>query len=112
MLLIRAMIAAAHADGVLDRQERENILARFEAVGLSKEERSFLVQELLSPASMETIVSYVDSPELAREVFAASLLAMEVDCEVEKEYLANLAGALGLAAGEVQAIKTELGCNF
>ena len=68
VLLIRAMIAAAHADGAIDQEERQRILNKFREADLSAEEHSFLVNELFSPASLENIVSQVSSEGLARQV--------------------------------------------
>lgn len=41
VLLIRAMIAAANADGVIDAQERSSILDKLKSVDLSQEEQQF-----------------------------------------------------------------------
>lgn len=50
VLLIRAMIAAANSDGVIDEEERNGILKKLETVELSNQKHSFIVKELLSPA--------------------------------------------------------------
>jgi len=108
VLLIRAMIAAANADGVIDQAERKNILERLQTVDLSPEEHSFIVQELLSPAKLETIVGGVASPELARQIYTVSLMAIEVDTEKERQYMETLAGRLGLDESTVEKIHRSL----
>src|SRR3954451_19806140 len=52
-LLIRAMAAAAHADGALAPQEHEIVLAALVSTGLGPEERRSLDQEILEPPSRE-----------------------------------------------------------
>jgi uncharacterized membrane protein YebE (DUF533 family) len=55
VLLISAMISAAKADGVIDEEERNQILNKLETVDLSDQEHSFIVKELLSPTGLEDI---------------------------------------------------------
>lgn len=104
VLLIRAMIAAANADGVIDTEERRRILAKLDAVRLDPEERSFMEAELTRPRSAAEIAAEVQGPELARQIYLVSLLAVEVDTPQERNYLETLAGLLGLDA----AVVTEL----
>ncbi len=108
VILIQAMIAAANADGVIDQAERDNILKRLQAVDLSPEEHAFVVQELLSPADLETIVGNVNRPELARQVYTVSLMAIEVDTEKERRYMSTLASRLGLDESTVEQIRLSL----
>ena len=108
VLLIRTMIAAANADGVIDQAERNNILERLQTVELSPEEHAFIVQELLSPADLETIVGGVASPEMARQVYTVSLMAIEVDTEQERHYMNTLANRLGIDESTVEQIHRSL----
>jgi hypothetical protein len=108
IILIRAMIAAANADGVIDQTERNHILERLQAIALSPEEHTFIVRELLSPVDLETIVSVVDSRELARQVYTVSLMAIEVDTEPERRYMNTLASRLGLDESTVVEIQRSL----
>ncbi len=96
MLLVRAMIAAAHADGTVDEEEQRAILGRLSAEDLGEEERAALTWELASPLPPEQLAGQVTSPQLAEEVYAASLLAIRVDSPAEREYLARLGALLGL----------------
>ncbi len=108
VLLIRAMIAAANADGVIDQAERDNILGRLQAVALSPEEHAFITRELLSPADLETIAGGVTTPEQARQVYTVSLMTIEVDTEKEHRYMQDLASRLGLEAAAVEQIHRSL----
>lgn len=108
VLLIRAMIASANADGMIDKAERDAILGRLQAADLSAEEHAFITRELLAPADLETIAGNVDSADMARRVYAVSLMAIEVDTEAERRYMKDLAGRLGLDEADVEQIKRNL----
>jgi uncharacterized membrane protein YebE (DUF533 family) len=108
VLLIRAMIAAANADGVIDQTERDNILERLQSVELSPEEHAFIAKELLSPTEMEAIVAGVSTPQLAEQIYIVSLMAIEVDTDQERRYLAALAGRLDLDQATVESIHRNL----
>ena len=108
VLLIRAMIAAANADGVIDEDERNRILKKLETVDLSDQEHSFIVKELMSPAGLEDIVSQVKSPETAKKVYTVSLLAIEVDTDAERAYMNTLAQRIGLTESDIDDIYRTL----
>jgi tellurite resistance protein len=109
VVLIKAMIAAAAADGTIDADERSRIVGKLEAVGLSSEERAFIGTELLAPASAAAIAGQVKSPEMAEQVYAASLMAITVDTEAENNYLDELAGLMGLSPDVKARLHQELG---
>jgi uncharacterized membrane protein YebE (DUF533 family) len=105
------MIAAANADGVIDAEERDNILEKLKSVDLSPEEHGFVSRELLAPADIDAIVSGVSTPEAARQVYTVSLMAIEVDTEAERTYMENLANRLKLDAAVVEDIRHSLGAD-
>ncbi|MBI5559162.1 MAG: tellurite resistance TerB family protein [Deltaproteobacteria bacterium] len=111
IVLIRAMIAAANADGAIDQQERQRILDKFRSVDLSPDEHAFLLQELLAPAELESIVKQVDSAGMARQVYAVSLMAITVDSEAERVYLRALGQSLGLSADDCNTVHKALGID-
>ena len=96
LTLVRAMIAAARADGRLDAQESQVIFQRIESLGMDPENQSLLVAEMGRPVDMDAIVNSADSPEVAAEIYLASRLAIDVDTAAEKSYLAMLAARLNL----------------
>jgi uncharacterized membrane protein YebE (DUF533 family) len=61
------------------------------------------------PIDIDSIIRQVSSPELAVQVYAASLLAIEVDTAAERSYLRDLAGRLGLDANVSARIHQALG---
>jgi uncharacterized membrane protein YebE (DUF533 family) len=108
VLLIRAMIAAANADGVIDEKERNRIIKKLETLDLSDQEHSFIVNELLSPVVLEDIVSQVKSPEMAKKVYTISFLAIEVDTDAERAYMNTLAQQLSLKESDLNDIYQTL----
>ena len=108
VLLIRAMIAAANADGVIDEKERNRIIKKLETLDLSDQEHSFIVNELLSPVVLEDIVSQVKSPEMAKKVYTISFLAIEVDTDAERAYMNTLAQQLSLNESDLNDIYQTL----
>ncbi len=109
VLLIQAMIAAAAADGAIDDAERQAIWSKLDREGLSDEDRVFLEKEMASPASAEDIASRACSPDDARQVYLASLLAIDVDTDAERDHLARLAQALDLPQDFVQKANQRFG---
>jgi uncharacterized membrane protein YebE (DUF533 family) len=109
LLMVRAMINAAKADGEIDRQEIERISAKLGDAASDQEARAFLVQEMQQPSDVDGITRQVSSPELAVQVYAASLLAIEVDTPAERAYLRDLAGRLGLDANVTSRVHQALG---
>jgi uncharacterized membrane protein YebE (DUF533 family) len=96
LILVRAMIAAARADGRLDAQESQTIFQRIESLGLDPSDQALLVAEMGRPVDVDAIVNSADSPEVAAEIYLASRLAIDVDTPAEKSYLAMLAARLQL----------------
>lgn len=109
VLLIRAMIAAANADGTIEQEERSRILGELQRLNLTSDEQSFIVQELLAPASLEAIVREVRTLEVAKQVYAVSLLAIEVDTDAERTYMKALAEKLKLDETAIREIHQGLG---
>jgi uncharacterized membrane protein YebE (DUF533 family) len=96
-LILAAMIAAAKADGHIDSEEQGRIFDRLDGVGLDAEAKTFVMDQLRAPLDLDGIVRQAKSPEVAMEVYAASLLAIDPDHPAEKAYLQMLAARLGLA---------------
>ena len=104
MTLIRAMVAAAQADGSVDPDERRRIIDGLTEAGADQEERDFILAELDRPHDFDAIVKAVHTREMAEEVYGAALLAIEVDTEAERWFLRNLAARLSLDDATVAAL--------
>ncbi|MBP2309451.1 DUF533 domain-containing protein [Azospirillum melinis] len=96
LLLIRAMIAAANADGHISPDEQRRILDSLDAAQAEPEDRRIVEAELRSPRPLDQIVRDVRDPETAEQVYLASELAVRGGSEVDRQYLAYLASRLGL----------------
>jgi uncharacterized membrane protein YebE (DUF533 family) len=108
-LLVRAMIAAAHADGELDEQERGRILGVLDTAALDAAERDRLVRAMAEPQSLETLVRRVASPKMASRFYAVSLAAMDRSGALSRAYLRFLALRLGLPADMVVRMNLRMG---
>ncbi len=108
-IIVRAMINAAKADGQIDREELQRIIGKLDDDGLTEEEKMFFQREAEAPLDLEGVVaSAAGRPEMAAQIYAASLLAIEVDTAAEQQYLERLAQGLGLAPEAVQYIEETL----
>ena len=109
LVLIRAMIAAAAADGHIDDQERAAITGGLREAGLDAEANEWLEQELANPAKVEQLVAAANTPVIAAEIYTAARIAINPDNPAEKDFLAGLAGALNLEAELVANIDAAAG---
>lgn len=103
-LLVRAMISAAKADGHVDQDEMQRIVGKIDADGVTEAERQYVIDEMSRPLDMAGLVAEVTSPAVAAEVYAASILAIDIDSDAERQYLRDLARDLKLDAGTVQRL--------
>jgi uncharacterized membrane protein YebE (DUF533 family) len=109
LLLVRAMIAAANADHELDDEERQRILQALADADAGEEEKAFVLQEMESPMDLATLAGSASTPELARQIYLASCLAIEVDTRAERNYLDRLASRLGLEPGRARELEQMVG---
>ena len=108
MLVLKAMINAAKADGQIDDAERQRILGKLEEGGADAEAREFVQAEMRRPFDVDGLPE-APNPQTAVEVYAASVLAIEVDTPAERDYLRRLAQGLGLEERTVQRLHAALG---
>lgn len=97
LVLVRAMIAAARADGHIDEQERQQILGKLQTSGLNRDAAAFLETELSNPVDLDAIVSAATTEAQKVELYTASRLAIDPNTRAERGYLDLLAGRLRLA---------------
>lgn len=107
--MISAMISAAAADGQIDAEEKARITEQVQEAGFDEATRKRLSAELRSPASIAALATACETPEMAAELYAASVLAIDIDHAAEQAHLRALAAALGLEQGLVNAIHGQLG---
>ena len=108
LVLIRAMIAAAKADGHIDDAERALIMDKVKAADVSGEAAAFIERELASPTDIDSLVAAATTEEQRVELYTASRLTIEPDSRAERGYLDLLAGRLGLADQLVDHIEATV----
>jgi uncharacterized membrane protein YebE (DUF533 family) len=109
-LVLKAMINAAKADGHIDEGEIARLIGKVQEHGADAEALEFLKTEMTKPMATADLVAAAEGqPELAAQLYSASLLAIEVDTPAEKEYLHNLAAALHLEPPVTQALHQSVG---
>ncbi|MDR6293896.1 MULTISPECIES: tellurite resistance TerB family protein [Inquilinus] len=97
--VVRAMIAAAKADGHIDATEQRALFDRIGQLGLDTEQKAFVMDELAKPLDVAAIAALAATPEQAAEIWLASRLAVDPDDPREKAYLDDLAARLKLPDG-------------
>lgn len=108
-LTVKAMVNAAKADGRIDEDEMQKVVGEMQQDGVTQAEREYLLAEVRKPMCTAEIVRAVPNRQVAAQVYAASLLAIEVDTPAEKAYLQSLARDLKLDSGVVSQIHATLG---
>jgi uncharacterized membrane protein YebE (DUF533 family) len=111
LALIQAMVAAAAADGTIDADEREHILAKLDRTGTDEEGRRQMEALLDSPPTLKHVVRSARSPQLAEQIYAVSCLAIDVDTDAERRYLQTLGQTLGLSPDTVATLNDQLGVD-
>ncbi len=96
VLCLRAMVAAAAADGRIDPAEQQKILGGLENAGLDQSAEAFLRQEIERPATAEQLAAEVTSQQQAVQVLTAARLTVDLDSAGEHQFLTELADRLGL----------------
>ena len=109
-LILTAMIDAAKADGQVDQNELKRITGRLQSTGIGQEGMNYIISRLQAPMSTDRLVTAARGrPELAAQIYSASLMAIEVDTAAERNYLTRLAGAMGLSADVARNIEQLVG---
>ena len=99
LTLIKAMIAAARADGHIDDVEHQRIIKAITEMDISAEMKGMVFDLLLQQISIEELVKGTDTIEQKSEIYLASCLAINPDHPAEKAHLERLASALALPQG-------------
>jgi uncharacterized membrane protein YebE (DUF533 family) len=97
--ILKALIAAAKADGHVDDRERQVIEGEFSRLDAAPEVRQWLQAELQKPLDPAEVARAASSPEMASEMYLASLLAVDEQNFMERAYLDELARQLKLDEG-------------
>jgi uncharacterized membrane protein YebE (DUF533 family) len=105
-LLIRAMINAAKADGQVDSEEQKRILGRLGEV--TQDEMRFVRDELTQPLDLEGFARTIPQG-MEQQVYAISLMAIDLDTQAEAQYLRDLAQFSGISPQVSNQIHQQFG---
>ena len=102
--ILKALVAAAKADGHIDERERELIEGEFTKLDNDQELQHWLHAELNKPLDPTDVARAASTPEMAAEMYIASVMLVDEESFMEKSYLDELARQLKLEPG----LKVEL----
>ena len=102
--ILKALVAAAKADGHIDAREREVIEGEFTRIDNDPQLRQWLHTELEKPLDPAEVATAATTPEIASEMYLASLLAADEQSYMERAYLDELARQLKID----DALKAQL----
>ena len=102
--ILQALVAAAKADGHVDERERALIEGEFTRLDSDRELQHWLHAELNKPLDPSDVARAARSPEIAAEMYIASVMMVDEENFMEKAYLDELARQLKLEPG----LKAEL----
>lgn len=108
LLIIRAMIAAARADGAIDPAERAAIAGQLDSAELDVEARDLVLGEFARPATVEALAREIADPVLAAQVYAACVLAVGEITPAERSWLDRFAALTRLSPQTCAAIEQRL----
>lgn len=99
LTLLKAMIAAANADGHIDQAERAMLQQQIDASALGSDEKAFLFDQMSRPSDPIAVARLAADEKQAAEIYLASSLSIDPDTPEEQRYLERLADALRLDMG-------------
>ena len=106
-LMLSAMIQAAKSDGTLDDAEQEKLMGQLGG-DIDADEAAFLRTEMAKPVDVDALIAEVPRG-MGPQVYAMSLLAIDLDSQAEAQYLHTLAKGLGMDAASVNDVHAQLG---
>ena len=108
LLMLRAMIAAAKADGAIDAEERSRIAAQLDDAGLSPAARDMVLADFDKPLTPAALAKLASDPMLAAQLYAAAVVGAGEIAATERAWLDDFAKALKLDRAAAAAIEARL----
>lgn len=102
--MLKAMIAAAKSDGHVDDREQGLVGVELDRSGADAETRAWVESEMKRPVDAADVAAAATTPEMAAEVYLATLVVVDETTMMERAYLDELARRLNLAP----ALKADL----
>ena len=107
-VILAAMVAAAKADGHIGPEERQLLEGELVRLSASAADRAWLEAEVQKPADPAHIARLARSPEMAAEIYLASVLVIDDESFMERAYLDELARTLALEPGLKQHLEERV----
>lgn len=111
LLLMRAMVGAAKADGHIDAQEQQHVFEQVERLGLDAEAKAAVFDLLARPLDLAHLDTSVGNEAQRAEIYLAARLATDGNHPGERAYLDALAARLQLPAQLRAHLEGQLGAN-
>ncbi|MEH6455633.1 MAG: tellurite resistance TerB family protein [Cocleimonas sp.] len=109
-ILLKAMIAAAKADGHVNSKEVAAIEEQITKLGLGDDTAALIQDEIAKPLDVKEVAALANDQAMAAEIYLVSAVIANRENSMERDYLANLAEEMGLPAGlvaQLQDVKEE-----
>lgn len=106
--ILRALIGAAKADGHIDAKERQLIDGEIAKLTSDPQLQRWFDAEMNKPLDPLEIAAYATTPELAAEMYLASVLMVDEESFMERTYLAELARQLRLDPALQQELRAQV----
>lgn len=105
LAVVRTMLAAAYADGVIDAHERRIIDGAKAKAQITEDERRMLAGEVPEEETLRLIAGAAKTPHHASELYAAAVISAGDLNERESAFLKKLSDRLGLTPDEANALR-------
>lgn len=105
--LIRAMLAAAAADGRIDPGEQQKVLGSLQQSGLEQGAEEFIGRELQNPATAAELAAAATTKQEAVQIYTAARIAVDLDNTQEHAFLTELAKHLNIEPDLVAHIDAQ-----
>ncbi|MCE0964825.1 tellurite resistance TerB family protein [Pseudomonas sp. NMI4491_12] len=106
--VLRALVAAAKSDGHIDERERALIEGEFTRLDSDRELQHWLHAELNKPLDPAEVARAAQTPEIAAEMYLASVMMVDQENYMERAYLDELARQLRLDPGLRQELESQV----
>lgn len=107
MLLLRAMIYAARADGHVDATEQQRMGALLQQMFPGQDTRQLTSRVMSEPLDPFTLAAQVRAPEQGEDLYRLSCLIIDIDHFMERSYLDGLAQSLNIGTERRTALEQE-----
>lgn len=109
-VLLKAMIAAAKADGHVNSKEVIAIEEQITKLGLGDETAALIQGEIAKPLDVKEVAALASDQAMAAEIYLVSAVISNRENSMERDYLETLAQEMGLPDAlveQLQAVKEE-----